>query len=209
MKDCLEEYNKYHTDRDNERTGLFKSITEKYNIKSAMYAGSYTHITPSFFTPYVVYVDSYKKAQVFFDQPEVVKYINERKAYKENVKVKFYLSDYSKDFGEKEESFDLLISQYAGFISQACKKYLKIGGILIANNSHGDADMAHLDNDFEFIGVYNRKTDTQYSISEKELESYFIPKKTGLVITKDILLKKQSGTGYTKTPSGYIFKRIK
>jgi len=208
MKNPLEEYDKYHLDRDNERIGLFKALVEKYPIKKAMYAGSHTHITPSFVIPHVVYVDSYKKAKTFFDQPEVIEYVKKRKLYPEEPIVIFHHSDYAKKFGEEEQSFDLLISQYAGFISQACKKYLKIGGILVANNSHGDASMAFLDKDYEFVGVYNRKSDTDYTILDKNLETYFIPKKKDKKMTKAYLEEIQRGIGYTKSPSGYIFQRI-
>ncbi len=135
-------------------------------------------------------------------------YIQQRKQYVGQPQVAFHKADYTKDFGEQEESFDLLISQYAGFISQAGKKYLKIGGILVANNSHGDASMAMLDPDYEFIGVYNRRSDTKYTISAENLDTYFIPKKSDLIITKEYLEKTQRGVGYTKTPSGYLFKRI-
>ncbi len=209
MKNPLEEYSKYHSDRDNERIGLFTEIVKKYHPQKALYAGSYTHITPSFVIPHVVYVDSYKKAQKFFDRDEVLAYIKERKVYPEDPTVIFHLSDYTKDFGEEENSFDLLISQYAGFISQACKKYLKIGGILATNNSHGDASMAFLDDDYEFIGVYNRKSDTCYTISKENLEAYFVPKKMDKEITKEYLEEIQRGIGYTKSPSGYLFQRAK
>ena len=37
----------------------------------------------------------------------------------------------------EDRSVDLLISQYAGIISQPCKRYLKPGGYLLVNNSHG------------------------------------------------------------------------
>ena len=69
------------------------------------------------------------------------------------VRTLFDLSiSYTAGFAEAEKSFDLLISQYAGFVSQHCKKYLKIGGILLVNNSHGDASMAKLDDDYKFVG---------------------------------------------------------
>ncbi|MDF2379605.1 MAG: hypothetical protein P1V18_05330 [Candidatus Gracilibacteria bacterium] len=207
-QDPLAAYNKYHSDRDNERIGLFTALNEKYSIESALYPGSFTHITPSFVFPHLVYVDSYKAAGKFFDQTEVLEYITTRKKYEKEPTVTFHLSDYYKDFGEQKDSFDLLISQYAGFISQACKKYLKKGGILVANNSHGDASMAFLDPDYEFVAVYNRKSDDKYAISEKNLNSYFIHKKQ-VKITKAYLEKIQRGIGYTQSPSGYIFKKVK
>ena len=100
-----------------------------------------------------------------------------------------------------------MISQYAGFISQCCKKYLKKGGILLANNSHGDASMAHLDGDFEFIGVIYR-SNRQYRLTEKNLDKYFIPKKADLKVTKAYLEKTQRGVGYTKTANAYIFRKL-
>jgi hypothetical protein len=162
--DALALYHKYHTDHDFDRIGLFKALNEKYNIESALYPGSFVHITPSFLFPKVVYVDSFKKTQAFFDDEDIYKFINDNKEYKSDSSVTFHKSDYRSDFGEEEESFDLLLSQYAGFISQACKKYLKIGGVLVTNNSHGDASMAYLDPDFELIAVYDKKTNDKYSI---------------------------------------------
>ncbi len=40
------------------------------------------------------------------------------------------------------EPVDLIISQYAGFVGQETKRYLKEGGILLCNDSHGDATLA-------------------------------------------------------------------
>jgi hypothetical protein len=206
QKDPLALYKKYHLGRDNERTGLFTALNEKYEIKSALYPGSFVHFTPVLVFPRLVCVDSYKQAEGIFTQKEVNEYVKSHKQYKGQSELVFHLSDYYKDFGEQEESFDLLISQYAGFISQACKKYLKKGGVLVTNNSHGDASMAFLDPDYEFIAVYNRKSDDKYTMSEKNLDSYFIPKKQ-VKVTKPYLEKIQRGIGYTKTASGYIFKK--
>ena len=49
---------------------------------------------------------------------------------------------------------------------------------MLANNSHGDASMASIDTDYEFIGVLRRKSDEKYTFSDKNLGSYFITKKT-------------------------------
>lgn len=107
---------------------------------------------------------------------------------------------------EQLESFDLLISQYAGFVSQCCKKYLKPGGLLVANNSHGDASMASIDKSFEFIGViYN--SNKLYRFTRRNLDKYFIPKKKTVKITKEYLEKTMKGIGYTKTASAYLFKK--
>lgn len=44
----IELYNKYYVKRSFEHRDLMQQIVEKYNIKSAIYPGSYAHVTPSF-----------------------------------------------------------------------------------------------------------------------------------------------------------------
>lgn len=200
-------YKKYHIDRNFERLGLFTILVDKFKIKSALYPGSFVHITPSFVIPKVIYVDSYKKTKEFFNNPLVYEFISKKKQYKEDSKISFYLKDYQKDIEEPKESFDLLISQWAGFISLYCKKYLKVGGLLVANNSHGDASLAFLDREYKFIGVFNKRSGNKYTFSDKNLDKFFILKKAR-EITKEYLLKKQKGIGYTKSASSYLFKRI-
>ena len=119
----------------------------------------------------------------------------------------YICADYNKDLLLNEGEFDLLVSQYSGFISRACKQYLKIGGILVVNNSHGDASMASISPDYEFIAVINKRS-SNFTISTLNLEKYFIPKKE-IEITEEFLEKHMRGVGYTKTATDYIFKRIK
>jgi hypothetical protein len=172
-----------------------------------MYPGSYIHIAPSFYIPEVVYIDSFKKTNSFFNDERFRDVININKIYKEEAIVRYHFADYSKKLPEKLGSFDLLISQYAGFVSQCCKKYLKREGILVANNSHNDAGMALVDESFEFIGViyYSQK---HYRLTQRNLEKYFIPKRSEVKMTKKYIKKHKKTIGYTKTASAYIFKKI-
>ena len=199
-------YENFFLERDFERLDLFQLLAEKYGIESALYPGSYVHITPSFVFPVTVYVDTDKKAKQFFNDPAIYDFIAKRKIYSQNADVTFYAMDFNNDLGMNEQSFDLLISQYAGFVSQHCKRYLKIGGLLLVNNSHGDASMASIDNDYEFIAVVN-KSKGKHRLAEKNLEHYFIPKST-VKITREYLEKIQKGIGYTNSASDYVFKRI-
>lgn len=200
-------YKKYFLDNQFERRDLFQSLQEKYHIQSALYPGSFAHITPSFYIPHVVYVDSDKQAKKFFqDEAGVSKIIAQNKIYTQEPSFRFLPLDYYKPLDLTEQSFDLLISSYAGFVSQPGKKYLKIGGILLANNSHGDAGLAKIDQDYELIGVVNGRQE-KYTISEKNLDEYFIPKKQ-ITLTRDYLEQLGKGVGYTKTANFYIFQRI-
>ena len=68
--------------------------------------------------------------------------------------------------------------------------------------------MASIDKDYEFIDVLRRKSDEKYTFSDKNLNSYFIPKKP-IEITKEYLEKIQKGIGYTKYVSAYLFRKSK
>lgn len=205
-KSVLDLYEKYFQERQFERLDLFQIIADKFNVQRALYAGSFVHITPSFIFPDVVYVDNDKQAKQFFGKPEVFTFIAERKIYPQESKVTFHFADYRNGFDEPFETFDLLISQYAGFVGQHCKSYLKTGGFLLANNSHGDAGMAAIDDDYRLKAVFSIRNG-KYRINEINLDEYFVPK-SQIQITKDYLEKLQKGTSYKKTAGVYLFQRV-
>ena len=113
---------------------------------------------------------------------------------------------YETDLPEKENSFDLLLSLYAGFIGPTCVRYLKLGGILVANNSHGDASMASLDSRLRFVGAIHSR-DERYRLVSNELDRYLVPKKQ-LEITSSFLRKMGRGVGYTRPAQYYVFERV-
>ena len=204
----LDLYKKEYLEKQFERTEMFCKIQEKYKINKALYPGSYVHITPSFVIPYVVYVDSDKNAKRFFDDPKsVATFIEKNKTYQDTASFRFIYKDYSKKLDLAEEQFDLLISQWAGPISQSCKKYLKLGGILLVNNSHADSGLAYLDPNYQLVAVVQFKNG-KFNISETNLDAYFIPKKDQ-IITIESLLQSGRGIAYTKTANSYIFKKCK
>ncbi len=205
-KDMLHLYQKHFVDKHDERLGLFLLMADRFAIKSALYAGSFTHLTPAFVFPITCFVDMDRRAARFFDDPALVDFVNQRKIYPEEPLVRFHHADFAHRLNEADESFDLLISQYAGFISQDCKRYLKINGYLLANNSHGDAGMAAIDSDYELVAVINRRGE-KFSLSERELDAYFVPKKD-IEITKEVLERIKKGVGYKKSAFSYVFKRI-
>ncbi len=204
--DAIQAYKKYYIDRDYEQVDLFRLIKKTYKITSAIYPGSYVHISPSFIFADVVYIDSDKKAKQFFNNDQLIEFIRDRKEYIEDPKISFHGIDYKSSINGLHRKFDLLISQYAGFISDACKGYLKIGGYLLVNNSHGDAGLASIDEDFKLISTVH-KAEGKYRLSHTFLERYFIPKNK-IIVTKELLHKTGKGVGYTKTAPLYIFQRI-
>ena len=200
-------YKEWYVDRDREQLDLFEQIATKYHVCSVLYPGSYVQISPSFFFPYVCYVDSDSKARSFFKGiPELEKQILCYPSCRQkDVAIQFYGQDYAKPIDEPIESFDLLISQYAGFICEPCKRYLKKGKYLLANNSHGDAGIAALDNDYRLISVINQKNG-RYCFSQKDLDQYFVAKKPEQN-TRDYIHSIGKGIAYTKTAPLYLFER--
>lgn len=199
-------YHKYHLGRADERLGMFEILGEHFDIERVLYPGSFVHVTPSFVFPMAVYADMELRAKQFFAAPELPAFIAERQRYPQAAQTRFHHQDYAQPLPEPDESFDLLISQYAGFVSQHCKRYLKIGGWLLANNSHGDASLAHIDADFSLVGVINRRSET-FRYRSKNLDEYFIPKKDR-VLTKEVLIELRRGIAYQKTAFAYLFRRI-
>lgn len=202
-----EVYQQYFVSRDFERLDLFQLLAKELHILSAVYPGSFIHITPSFVFPLVAYIDSDRKAKRYFkEMTAVLEFVRLRKEYDGEPEIQFYGQDYTEPIEALDGRFDLLISQYAGFVSQHGKRYLKVGGYLLANNSHGDASMAFLDDDYKFAAVVQRRNG-RHTFSTRNLNSYFIPKKP-IQITKELLEKIQKGAGYTKSAAAYIFKRL-
>ncbi|MCG8347947.1 MAG: hypothetical protein MI924_09230 [Chloroflexales bacterium] len=205
-KTAVELYRQYYPDAQYERRGLFALLAEQYQIEAALYPGSFVHITPSFCYPITVYVDTDQRARTFFADPQIHELIASHKTYPQEPVIRFHAASYSERFAEDDANADLLISQYAGFVSQPCKRYLKIGGLLLANNSHGDAGLAAIDPAYRLIGVIQQRNG-KYQLSAHELETYFIPK-TSAPITREYLESRQKGIGYTKTASVYLFQRV-
>jgi hypothetical protein len=199
-------YKQNYVDKDFERLDLFVLLKERYSIRSALYPGSYIHLTPSFVFPVTVYADTDKRARRFFADPWTRQVVEERKLYAETPTIRFHPRDFTDDLPEESGSFDLLISQWAGFVSTHCKAYLKPGGLLLANDSHGDASMASIDDDYRFIAAVALRSG-KYRLIEKDLARYFVPK-SDIEITPEYLSKTRRGVGYRKTAWAYLFREV-
>jgi len=123
-------HKRFHLDKDYTSIGLFRELNKKFTIHKVFYPGCYVHITPSLIFSEVTYADSFKNTYKFFEDATALDFIRENKEYPEASNLRFYQQDYHQPFTELTDEFDLLISQYAGFVGQAAKPYLKQGGLL-------------------------------------------------------------------------------
>ena len=205
MKKPLNLYQEFYIDRDYELVAMFRLLNERFKIQKVLYPGSYVHIAPSFIFPDVTYVDSFKKAQPFFANPIVAEYIKKRKEYPQEARFSFLPIDYRKELGLEKESFDLLVSLYAGLITPVCKQYVKPGGYLLVNNSHGDASIAALDPDLALVGAIHHRSGN-FRLDEKNLAAYLIPKKPEK-FTEEQIRESGKSVGFTKTAFMYLFRK--
>lgn len=206
INNAVKAYKKYYVERDYEQVDLWYLLRDEFGISKVIYPGSYVQISPSFIFPYVVYIDSDQNAIRFFQSRSLIEMVNQRKEYPHDLELVFHGIDYRNLIEDYHSKFDLLISQYAGFISEVCKPYLRTGGYLLVNNSHGDAGMASIDRDYQLVSAVH-KTKGKHRLLNTSLDDYFIPKKD-IKVTKELLLERSKGVGYTKTAPLYLFKKM-
>jgi len=198
---AIEEFKNY-VDKIGNRKNIYKIVKDIFDLKSAIYPGSYIDIVPSLILEEVTYIDNFKKANTFFKQKnEIAKYIEENKEYSNPSYINFIYDDYSKVSNIK--MVDLIISQYAGFVGQETKQFLKVGGILLANDSHGDATLAYLDESYQFIATLDNNI-----INFDNLEKYFSLSRKRMINLSEVN-EKQKGPKYINNAQNYIFKKIK
>lgn len=192
---------------EGDRLRLFSAVAEVVEAETVLYPGSFVDVAPSFVFSSVTYADMDKRAAQFFaDRDGVAEIIAANATDGGPRSVAFQAGDYREDLDLADESFDLLISLYAGFISEACTRYLRIGGTLLVNSSHGDAAMASIDERYELACVVT-SGQGRYRVSSDELDRHLIPKKPQ-EITPASLHESGRGIAYTTSPFAYLFHRI-
>lgn len=192
---------------DGDRLRLFTAISKRVEASHVLYPGSFVDIAASFVFPAVTYVDTDRRANAFFDDTDgVAQIVADNQVSHENRTVVFVAGDYRTDLGLLEGSFDLLVSLYAGFVSEHCTRYLRPGGHLLVNPSHGDAAMAHIDDRYRLVAAITSGGPDGYRVDTRELDTYFIPKRRQPV-TVERLHQLGRGIGYTKSPFAYLFER--
>lgn len=190
-----------------DRLRLFQAVREAVGGHMVLYPGSFIDIAPSFGFPDVTYVDSDKRAAAFFgDEAGVREIIDQQKGSPIDPKIRFIHGDYSKPLDLSEGSFDLLVSLYAGFVSEACTRYLRVGGTLLVNPSHGDAAMASIDSRYR-LGSVVQSGPTGYRVKATGLDEYLVPKRP-VELSAELLHHLGRGIGYKKASFAYLFTRV-
>lgn len=188
-----------------DRWRLFGAVAEALDVNRVFYPGSFVDIAPSFVFKSVTYLDSDKRAQAFFADTAGVAAILAQHNGPANPDITFMQADYTSRLDVPDEHFDMLVSLYAGLVSRYCTRYLRVGGTLLVNSSHGDVAMASIDSRYQLTGVIISRSGN-YRVATTRLDSYLIPKKKQ-AITVESLMQSRRGVGYTKSPFAYLFTK--
>lgn len=192
---------------DGDRRRLFATVAQAVDARSVLYPGCFVDIAASMVFDDVTYVDIDKRFTAFFaDEVGVREIVDDERDNADEYTLRSIHADYQHELPITAESVDLLVSLYAGFVSEHCTQYLKVGGALLVNPSHGDAAMASIDERYELHGVITSR-DGAYAFSSQGLDGYFIPKR-GEPVTVERLHELGRGVAYTKSPFAYLFTRI-
>ena len=191
---------------EGDRLRLFAAVAEAIEADTVFYPGCYVDLAPSFVFRSVTYLDMDERAPQFFADTRGVHELIDRHRGPVEPDVTFIHGDYTARLDLPDEHFDLLVSLYAGFISEHCTRHLRIGGRLLVNPSHGDAAMASIDPRYVLAGVVTAR-DGNYRVDTTDLETYLIPKKPR-IITAESLHETNRGVGYSKSPFAYLFTRV-
>lgn len=193
-RSVLDSYNLLYKAMDFERLGLFRLVVETYRCREVLYPGSSVHVTPSFVFPHVVYVDKSAEAKRFFAAHEkVLDFVTRNREYKRKPFIQFLYQDYSESLPLRAESFDLLLSLFAGNITEFCATYLRMGGLLLTNR-HEEAV-----SNFKLIAVIRCEGGKYQIVSEAD-----IPAKEAV---KRYLRQSHRGLEYAENTSYLILEK--
>ncbi|MBE0601240.1 MAG: hypothetical protein IH607_05580, partial [Firmicutes bacterium] len=93
----LDLYQTYYVDREYTQRDLFALLQTELTIQSALYPGSYVHISPSYAIPTVCYVDTDRKAKAFFrDISALETEIHKTASYTQPTAIRFHGQDYTR-----------------------------------------------------------------------------------------------------------------
>ncbi len=190
-----------------DRSGAFRALADTWPIERVLYPGSYVDLSPSTAFRSVVYVDSDPRAARFFaDRDLVGAELAGRTRPGAGSEVRFLGADYTHRLDVPDAGVDLLVSLYAGPVWEHCRRYLRPGGWLLANTSHGDASLAALDPMVRLVAAVHHR-DGRYRVVTDRLDRYLVPKRPESV-DADQIRASGRGIAYTHAAFAYLFQHL-
>lgn len=188
-----------------DRSGLFSALADAWPIGRVLSPGSYVDLSPSTAFPSVVYVDTDTRARRFFaDRDLVTSELAGRARPGAGRDVRFLGTDYTHPLDLPDANADLLISLFAGPVWEHCRRYLRQGGWLLANTSHGDASLAALDPTMRLVAAVHHRGGRYRPVTNR-LDRYLVPTRPEKV-DADQIRTSGRGVAYTFTAFAYLFQ---
>ena len=187
-----------------DRSGLFGLLVDRWPVEEALYPGSYVDLAPSTAVASVTYVDVDRRAARYFADDAAVRADLAGRCRAASPAVRFVAGDYTGELGLPRASFDLLISLFAGSVWDHCSRYLRPGGLLLANASHGDASLAALDDRLELLAAFQGAS-TGWRIDTAGLERYLVPRDPRRA-DPEAIRASGCGVAYTRPAFAYLFR---
>lgn len=187
-----------------DRQRLFAAVAAATDASSVLYPGSFVDLAASLVWPSVTYVDVDRRAAQFFaDEAGITELLAEHGVDPRERTVAFVPGDYTEPLDVGSGAFDLLVSLYAGFVSEHCTDHLRVGGCLLVNPSHGDAAMASVDPRYRLRAVVTSTSGT-YAVRDDDLDRHLVPKKS-IEVTREHLHATGRGIAFTRSAFAYLF----
>ena len=195
-----------YCDTIGDRSALFQAIAQQWDIESALYVGSYLDLAPSTAFASVTYVDIDRRAAAFFANEVLVSsQLQGKTAPGAGERVEFLHADHTSPLPLPDSSVDLLISLYTVPAWASCQQYVKPGGLLLSNASHGEASLAALNPNLRLEAVIDEDAGG-YQINHQDVDDYLIPKNAEQADV-DFIQAHGKGIRYTKEAFAYMFSR--
>lgn len=190
-----------------DRSELFAALVDWLPVERALYPGSYVDLSPSTALRSVTYVDTDARAARFFADADLVEAeLAGRTRPGAGQDVRFVAADYTQPLDVADGSVDLLVSLFAGPVSDHTRRYLRPGGWLLANSSHGDASLAALDPMLHLVAVAHHR-EGHYRLTTDRLEEYLVPRRPESA-NADRIRSSGRGIAYTRTAFAYLFQNL-
>lgn len=158
MREIAAAYQDFVVAHGLERAEVFETIATRYAPASVLYPGCFLHLTPAFYFPRVAFLDKNERAAALFAQPhEVEAFVNDHKHYRQAPRIRFWQHDYNQALPLGRERYELLIVLHAPGALAAGKPWLAPGGLLLVNETYGQAQDAFQDPDFDLLGLFKGK----------------------------------------------------
>jgi SAM-dependent methyltransferase len=186
---------------------MFEALAGMWPIERALYPGSYVDLSPSTALRSVTYVDTDPRALGCFAAHDRVRAeLAGRSGPGAAQEVRFLAADYTQPLDVPDSSVDLLISLFAGPMWEHCHRYLRPGGWLLANGSHGEASLAALEPTLRLVAAVHHK-DGRYRLVTDRLDGYLVPKRQHTA-NPDHIRSTGRGIAYTRTAFAYLFQSV-